>query len=208
MKKINLFLWGIVSTCITFFYRTEVCEAANQEYNWYVEEKTLYTLATTCDNYPINKASKAEEKLRSLYESRKRTLCPSGQFFLGCVNSYTGKQYFASHYSMNELATLCQGRAGICYDECPSPGSFQAPDRPPTAIYQSVCVMMCSGQDPITGALLGDNYEIKYCIILNHNSSDFANVNTKENTCAINTDVSLEDDTGFYSYTEKCYYSE
>ena len=206
MKKINLFLWGIVSTCITFFYRTEICGAADPVYNWSVINKTLYTLATTCDNYPIKKARDAEEKLRSLYESKKRILCDTGSVFLGCVN-FAGKQYFATNYSMDELTKYCYGNSGICRNDCPSPGSIQVHTQP-TAIYQSVCVMLCSGQDPITGGFLGGNYEIEYCILLNHNSSDFANVNMKTNTCAINTGETFEDDTGYYSYTDECYYTE
>ena len=214
MKKINLFLWGIVSTCITFFYRTEICEGG-------VRYSVSKFVVSTCDGYDED-VFKAQDKLNASVTTHM--LCPKGKIFIGCSLSSTSL-YELSEYGLDGVAIHCLVTSlskGMCRDAevCPTPGTKQDSDQD-TFIYKDARITVCSAHyieinedglftytvdhddndDPILYKQYIDLYQPR-------DSSAFGHVNSISNTCAINTDVRLDDDTGYYSYTDKCYYSE
>ena len=108
MKKINLFLWGIVSTCITFFYRTEICAA---DVSFYIATSKIKT-TTGCSAYDtdaINVKTTLQNKVRS------KSLCATGTIFIGCSGPGDIK-YELSDYGLDALAKYClqKNYSGMC----------------------------------------------------------------------------------------------
>lgn len=218
MKKINLFLWGIVSTCITFFYRTEIYGA---DYRYTITDMSS---VTTCAGYDED-VDNVETTLQNNIKSKR--LCLKDFIFMGCSrtndNGTTDEHYELSEYGLDALASYCLGNNGaICRDDraCPAPGTRQDSDKD-TFIYLDTEITVCStryiviladgnlthrtsydtNKDPI-------HYKQTIKLLQPRDRFAFGHVNSLSNTCAINTEDSIEDDTGWYSYTEKCYYTE
>lgn len=217
MKKINLFLWGIVSTCITFFYRTEIYGA---DYSYSVAKNEI----SSCAGYDED-VFDAENKLKASVTTK--SLCHAGAIFIGC-STFVGNEiriYELSKYGIDALASYClqDNYGGTCRAKgiCPDPGEWQATTKD-TFIYLDTKIVVCSAHyiDILEDGMLTykqqrkpNSNEFKLYVqslylIQPRDRSAFGHVNSLSNTCAINTEDSIEDDTGWYSYTEKCYYTE
>lgn len=217
MKKINLFLWGIVSTCITFFYRTEICAA---DVSFYIYSSKIKT--SNCSAYDDD-IFNVKTTLRNKVSSK--SLCVAGTVFIGCSGPGDVK-YELSEYGLDALAKYClqKNYGGMCRngaEACPTPGTEQDSTEA-TFIYLDTCHAVCSGHYVVKIHEDGefthgiefddDNKPILYiqtiCLQQPRDHSAFGHVNSRSNTCAINAGGRFEDDTGWYSYTEKCYYTE
>lgn len=212
MKKINLFLWGIVSTCITFFYRTEICAAL------YTETAEVQGDARdNCDGYTdgVNDGHRQlDDKYK--YNNPMHTLCDSNEIFLGCYRkdpiTFARTNYLLSQKTMETMAQNCALGSGICTTGCRFPGSQQTKSDP-TYMRTKVCIVFCSVTNPVTKKDFpkdekGNNhYTISWCAIPNDGTA-FININRKSNTCAINAGTGFEDDTGEGVYADNCFYTE
>lgn len=192
MKKINLFLWGIVSTCITFFYRTEI-----SAYTLFMSKNTE---VDSCDGYSLS----IIDLPTKLENAAKKQLCSSTQMLYGCMGNGV---CYVNRMSLDELAKCCQGKSGMCVSDCPEPGSKQT--RPgPTTLYEEKCVTFCSFHNGITNELYAKQHLQTICLKPAGDSSDFDNINIYSNTCAINAGEECDDDTGECEYADKCFYTE
>ncbi len=214
MKKINLFLWGIVSTCITFFYRTEIYGA---DYSYYIATMKPTSACAGYDEDVDNVKTKLQNNIRS------KSLCAAGTVFIGCSGP-GNKYYLLSDYGLDALVEYClrNQHGGTCSngDVCPPPGTEQDSTEA-TFIYQDTCLAVCSARYIV---ILGNgdfthetNYDdnrepIPYiqtiCLQQPRDHSAFGHVNSRSNTCAINAGKEFTDDTGTYEYTNDCYYTE
>lgn len=206
MKKINLFLWGIVSTCITFFYRTEIYGAS-----YITTAVILGDARDNCDGYEDSKVEGSVQLANKYYNNNPmNTLCDSNEIFLGC-NTGTGTggdlhTYLVSEENMETMAQKCSMGSGICQTGCPLPGSKQTKSDP-TYMRSIVYIVLCSDKNPATDDYLGAKYLINWYAIPNDGTA-FININRRSNTCAINAGEECDDDTGECEYADKCWYTE
>lgn len=210
MKKINLFLWGIVSTCITFFYRTEICAAG-------VSYSISMNSIATCDGKDED-VDNVKDNLSARVTTR--TLCPSNQIFLGCYDN-EGNRFELAHFSVGNVLDYCHTyRKAICGGDevCPTPGTRQDSAKD-TFIYLDTCLVVCSARyiviqenGDFTHLITYDDehkpihYIQTVCLEQPRDYSNFGHINRLSNTCAINAGKEFTDDTGTYEYTNDCYY--